>query len=209
MKHTKKLSILILLLICFLASPIAVSALPNPAYVPGEILIKYKPSFRAAATAYYKAQWGISTLQSFKAIGVSRVKLPKGMVTGKKLRLAGKGQPGAFGGPRGDLYIQAKVLNDSSFSLVGRDLYIDREIKLTDAIMGTQIQVPTIDEKQLNLKIPAGTQHQTKLRMKGYGLPEMKEGRRGDLYARILVKIPKRLNKKQKSLIRELSKAGL
>ena len=137
------------------------------------------------------------------------VKLPKGMVTGKKIRLAGKGQPGAFGGPPGDLYIQAKVFNDSPFSLVGRDLYIDREVKLTDAIMGTQIQVPTIDEKQLNLKIPAGTQHQTKLRMKGYGLPEMKGGRRGDLYARILVKIPKRLDKKQKSLIRELSKTGL
>ena len=137
------------------------------------------------------------------------VKLPKGMVTGKKLRLAGKGQPGAFGGPPGDLYIQARVLDDASFSLVGHDLYIDREIKLTEALMGTQIEVPTVDGKGLNLKIPAGTQHQTKLRMKGYGLPEMKKNRRGDLYARILVKIPKRLNKKQKSLIKELSEAGL
>jgi curved DNA-binding protein len=137
------------------------------------------------------------------------VKLPKGMVTGKKLRLSGKGQPGAFGGPPGDLYIQAKVLDDSVFSLVGHDLYIDKEIKLTEALMGTEITVPTVDGKDLNLKIPVGTQHQTKLRMKGYGLPEMKKGRRGDLYARILVKIPKRLNKKQKSLIQELSQAGL
>jgi curved DNA-binding protein len=80
---------------------------------------------------------------------------------------------------------------------------------LTEALTGTQIQVPTVDGKDLNLKIPAGTQHQTKLRMKGYGLPEMKKSRRGDLYARILVKIPKRLNKKQKSLIQELSEAGL
>jgi curved DNA-binding protein len=131
------------------------------------------------------------------------------MVTGKKLRLSGKGQPGAFGGPPGDLYIQAKVLDDSVFSLVGHDLYIDKEIKLTEALMGTEITVPTVDGKDLNLKIPVGTQHQTKLRMKGYGLPEMKKGRRGDLYARILVKIPKRLNKKQKSLIQELSQAGL
>ncbi|MES0350279.1 MAG: DnaJ C-terminal domain-containing protein [Desulfobacteria bacterium] len=137
------------------------------------------------------------------------VKLPKGMVTGKKLRLAGKGQPGAFGGPPGDLYIQAKLLDDSAFSLVGHDLYIDREIKLTEALMGTEITVPTVDGKDLKLKIPVGTQHQTKLRMKGYGLPEMKKGRRGDLYARILVKIPKRLNKKQKSLVQELSEAGL
>jgi len=137
------------------------------------------------------------------------VKLPKGMVSGKKLRLAGKGQPGAFGGPPGDLYVQAKVLDDPTFSLVGHDLFVDREIKLTEALLGTQIKVPTVDGKELNMKIPAGTQHQTKLRMKGYGLPEMKEGRRGDLYARILVKTPKRLNKKQKGIVQELSEAGL
>jgi curved DNA-binding protein len=137
------------------------------------------------------------------------VKLPKGMVTGKKLRLAGKGQPGAFGGPPGDLYIQAKVLDDPVFRAVGQDLYIDREIKLTEALIGTQIQIPTVDGKDLSLTIPPGTQHQTKMRMKGYGLPEMKKGQQGDLYARILVRIPKRLKKKQKALIQELSETGL
>jgi len=137
------------------------------------------------------------------------VKIPKGMATGKKLRLAGKGQPGVFGGPPGDLYIQAKVLDDPVFSVVGRDLYIDREIKLTEALLGTQIQIPVVDGKDLNLKIPPGTRHQTKMRMKGYGLPEMKKGQRGDLYARILVKTPRRLNKKQKALIQELSETGL
>jgi len=131
------------------------------------------------------------------------------MATGKKLRLAGKGQPGAFGGPPGDLYIQAKVLDDPVFSLVGHDVYVDREIKLTEALLGTQIQIPTVDGKNLNLKIPPGTQHQTKMRMKGYGLPEMRTNRRGNLYARILVKPPKRLNKKQKALIQELSETGL
>jgi curved DNA-binding protein len=137
------------------------------------------------------------------------VKIPKGMATGKKLRLAGKGQPGALGGPPGDLYIQAKVLDDPVFSLVGHDLYVDREIKLTEALLGTQIQVPTVDGKNLNLKIPPGTQHHTKMRIKGYGLPEMKGGQRGSLYARIVVKTPKRLNKRQKALIQELSENGL
>ncbi len=137
------------------------------------------------------------------------VKIPKGMVTGKKLRLAGKGQPGAFGGPPGDLYIQTKVLDDSVFRLVGHDLHIDREIRLTDALLGTQMQIPTVDGKDLNLKIPAGTQHQRKMRLKGYGLPEMKKGRRGDLYARILVRMPKRLTKKQRAIIQELTEAGL
>ncbi|MBW2020170.1 MAG: DnaJ domain-containing protein [Deltaproteobacteria bacterium] len=137
------------------------------------------------------------------------VKIPKGMVTGKKLRLAGKGQPGAFGGPPGDLYIQAKVLDDPVFSRVDHDLYIDREIKLAEALLGTQIQVPTVDGKDLNLKIPPGTQHHTKMRLRGYGLPEMKKGHRGDLYVRILVKMPKRLNKRQKALIQELAETGL
>lgn len=137
------------------------------------------------------------------------VKIPKGMATGKKLRLAGKGQPGAFGGPPGDLYIQAKVLDDPVFSVDGHDLYVDREIKLTEALLGTQIQIPTVDGKNLSLKIPPGTQHQTKMRIKGYGLPEMKKGQRGNLYARIIIKAPKRLNKRQKALIQELSETGL
>jgi curved DNA-binding protein len=137
------------------------------------------------------------------------VNIPKGMVTGKKLRLAGKGQPGALGGPPGDLYIQAKVLEHPVFSRVGHDLYIDREVRLSDALLGTQIQIPTLDGKDLNIKIPAGTQHNTKMRLKGFGLPEIKEGQRGDLYARILVKVPKRLSKKQKAVIQELAEAGL
>jgi len=137
------------------------------------------------------------------------VKIPKGMGTGKKLRLAGKGQPGPFGGPPGDLYIQAKVVDDSHFSVVGHDLYTDQEIKLTEALLGTEIQVPTVDGKNLKLKIPAGTHHQTKMRLKGYGLPEMNKPQRGDLYARILIKTPKRLTKKQKALIEELSETGL
>ncbi len=137
------------------------------------------------------------------------VNVPKGMVTGKKLRLAGKGQPGALGGPPGDLYIQAKVLDHPVFSRVDHDLYIDREIRLSDALLGTKIQIPTLDGKDLNLKIPAGTQHHTKLRLKGFGLPKMKKGHRGDLYARILVKVPKRLNKKQKAVVEELAEAGL
>ena len=137
------------------------------------------------------------------------VNIPKGMVTGKKLRLAGKGQPGALGGPPGDLYIQAKVLEHPVFGRVGHDLYIDREVRLSDALLGTQIQIPTLDGKDLKLRIPAGTQHNAKMRLKGFGLPEIKKGHRGDLYARILVKVPKRLNKKQKAVIQALAEAGL
>jgi len=137
------------------------------------------------------------------------VNIPKGMLSGKKLRLAGKGQPGAFGGPPGDLYIQAKVLRDPIFGQVGQDLYVDREIRLTDALLGTRVEIPTLEGKKLNLKVPAKTQHNTKMRLKGFGLPKMKNGQRGDLYARILVKFPKRLSKKQKALIQDLAETGL
>jgi curved DNA-binding protein len=137
------------------------------------------------------------------------VKIPKGMVTGKKLRLAGNGQPGAFGGPAGDLYIQTKVLDDPVFSRVDYDLYIDREVKLTEALLGTKIQIPTLGGKDLNLKIPPRTRHNTKMRLEGFGLPRMKGGKRGDLFARIVVKIPERFSKSQKALIQELSETGM
>ncbi len=138
-----------------------------------------------------------------------KVTIPKGMVTGKKLRLVGKGQPGVFGGPSGDLYIQAKVLEDPVFSPRNHDLFIDREIRMTEALLGTRIQIPTVDGKSLNLKIPPRTQHNTKMRLKGFGLPRMTDGKRGDLYARILIKIPKRLTKKQNEMIQELAETGL
>ncbi len=80
---------------------------------------------------------------------------------------------------------------------------------MTDALLGAQIQIPTIDGKDLNLKIPPGTQHQRKMRLKGYGLPEMKKGRRGDLYVRILVPMPKRFTKKQRAVVKELAETGL
>jgi len=138
-----------------------------------------------------------------------KVQIPKGMVTGSKLRLAGKGQPGAYGGPAGDLYIQSKVMPDPIFSYEDHDVYVDREVKLTDLLLGTKIEVPTLDGKSLSLKVPAGTQPNTKMRLRGYGLPQMRKDQRGDLYVRIVAKIPKSLNKKQKSLVQDLAKAGL
>ncbi len=137
------------------------------------------------------------------------VKIPKGMAPGKKLRLAGKGKPGHFGGPGGDLYIQVKALPHSVFTVEEHDLIIEREIKLTEAVLGTKIEVPTLDEKHLSLKIPPGTHSQTKMRLKGYGLPFMGKNKRGDQYVRILVKTPKRLTKKQKELVQELAVSGL
>ncbi|MCK4468155.1 MAG: DnaJ domain-containing protein, partial [Desulfobacterales bacterium] len=110
------------------------------------------------------------------------IKIPKGMISGKKLRLAGKGQQSPYGGPPGDLYIQSKVLSDPVYSVKGYNLYINREIKLSEALLGTSISVPTVEGKKLSLKIPAGTKHKTKMRLSGYGLPNMHSQGKGDLF---------------------------
>ena len=137
------------------------------------------------------------------------VKIPAGLITGKKLRLAGKGNPSPYGGPSGDLYIKSQVLNDPVFSAENQDLYLNRELKISEAILGTTIAVPTIADKQLSLKIPPGTKHGTKMRLPGHGLPTMKDNRKGDLYVRILINVPKQLNEDQTKIVEELAATGL
>jgi curved DNA-binding protein len=136
------------------------------------------------------------------------VKVPAGVAAGQKLRLRGKGQSGHYGGPPGDLYIQIKVLDHPVFRRVKDDLYIEQSIKFSEAVLGTEIEVPTIDRKRLKLKIPPGTQDNAKFRLKGYGLPHMKGQGRGDAYAQISISVPKKINNKQKSLIKSVAEAG-
>ncbi len=137
------------------------------------------------------------------------VKIPRGMIGGKKLRLAGKGEPSPYGGPSGDLFIQSKIQPDSVYDVDGHDLFVNREVKLSEALLGTTISVPTLDGRELSLKIPPGTKHRTKMRLAGHGLPHMKGSGRGDLYVSILVGMPGNLTDKQKRLVEELAEAGL
>ncbi len=137
------------------------------------------------------------------------VKIPKGLISGKKLRLAGKGSPSPVGGPPGDLFIQAKVLNDPLYRAEAFDLHMKQELKLSEAVLGTSISVSTLDDKELSLKIPPGTRPGTKMRMPGHGLPHMKGNKKGDLYVKIQIKLPRQLTNEQKKLIEELAKTGL
>ncbi len=137
------------------------------------------------------------------------VKVPAGINGGRKLRLQGKGEPGINGGPPGDLYIKIIVPDHPLFRREGDDLYIKKKIKFSEAALGTDIEVQTIDQKKLRLKIPPGTQNNAKFRLKGYGLPHMKDTGRGDAYAEISVDVPKNLNERQKALLRSLQEEGL
>jgi curved DNA-binding protein len=150
----------------------------------------------------------ISLQHGGKAEQIS-VKIPKGMIEGKKLRLTGKGEPGPFGGSPGDLYIQAKLVKDPVFEVQEHDLYIDKTVKLSEALLGTDVPVSTIKGKEITLKIPEGTQHKTKMRLAGMGLPKMNSTEKGDLYVRIHVKMPRKLTDEQKKAIEKLMEAGL
>lgn len=137
------------------------------------------------------------------------VKIPTGISSGKKLRLPGKGMPGVNGGPNGDLYLNINVLPHPIFARDGNDLYIEKTIKFTQAALGTAIDVPTLDGTTKRLKIAPGTQNNTKIRMKGYGVPGLKGTLRGDQYVKINVEVPKRLTEKQLKLIEQLATDGI
>jgi curved DNA-binding protein len=137
------------------------------------------------------------------------VKIPAGISSGKKLRLPGKGLSGYNGGPAGDLYLNINVLPHPIYARDGNDLYIEKTIKFTQAVLGTTIDVPTLDGSVKRLKISPGTQNNTKIRMKGYGVPGLKGAPKGDQYVKINVEVPKKLSDRQAKLVQQLADDGL
>ena len=137
------------------------------------------------------------------------VRIPAGISTGKRLRIRGKGGKGPAPGADGDLFIRVTVQKHPLFSREGNDLTLDKEIRLSDALLGTTITVPTIQGKNVSLRIPAGTRSHTRLRLKGYGMPVLGRKGKGDAFVRVIVQIPEKLTKKQKELVQELQKEGL
>jgi curved DNA-binding protein len=153
-----------------------------------------------------------SRIVSYEADGRKEsvsVKIPAGIANGQKLRLPGKGYPGAYGGSPGDLFIQVRVLDHPLFRRENADLHLKKEIKFSEAALGTEIEVNTIDKKLLKLKIPPGSRDGTKFRLKGHGLPRMKEPGRGDTLVELAIEVPSKLNKKQRALLKSLAEAGL
>ena len=136
------------------------------------------------------------------------VKIPPGIAPGKKLRLAGKGMEGSNGGPSGDLYLQISMMEHPIYQREGDHLIVEKEISFPEAALGTTIEVPTLEGTK-KVRIPPGTQSHTKLRLRGLGLPHFKKESRGDEYVRVIVRVPKRMGDKAKTLIQELSREGI
>jgi DnaJ-class molecular chaperone len=139
--------------------------------------------------------------------GAMVIKIPQGAKNGTELRFAGKGMPGPNGAPSGDLYITIRVETPREFQIVGDNMGIALELEFTQAILGDIVEIPVVDVTQVNglgktnLKIPAGTQPGTQFRIRGKGMPRLNGRGQGDVIVQVFVKIPQKVNKKQKELL--------
>ncbi|OUS28490.1 molecular chaperone DnaJ [Gammaproteobacteria bacterium 45_16_T64] len=129
------------------------------------------------------------------------VKIPPGVDTGDRIRLAGEGEAGAQGGPAGDLYVQVAVKDHAIFQREGKDLYTEVPISFVDAALGGELEVPTLDGR-VKLKIPAESQTGKLFRLRGKGVAPVRGGAAGDLLCRVILETPVNLNKDQKELLR-------
>jgi len=136
---------------------------------------------------------------------VVNIKIPAGVHEGQGVRVAEEGEPGRDGGPRGDLYCYVRIKPHEFLERDGSDLISIVPISFTQASLGAEIEVPSLDGMK-ELKIPAGTQHGSVFRIKGQGLPDIRTRRTGDELVQIMVEVPTRLNAKQEELLREFAK---
>lgn len=134
------------------------------------------------------------------------VKIPAGIDNGQTIVMNGQGEPGARGGPNGDLYIRVTVRPHKLFQRDGTTLLLDMPITMSQATLGADIDIPTLKQK-VKYRIPEGTQSGAEFRLKGYGLPSLRNGATGDLLVRVRVEVPKRLTDKQKELLRKLEES--
>lgn len=135
------------------------------------------------------------------------VKIPSGIKDGQKVRLRGKGLPGTNGGQAGDLLVEVAIKADPVFTRQERDLRADISINLYDALLGGTVQVPTLNGRA-QLKIPAGSQNGTRMRLKGQGMPATKKESAGDLYVTFKVILPTALSEEARELVSRLAEAA-
>ncbi len=136
-----------------------------------------------------------------------QVRIPAGVESGQRLRVAGKGGQSPAGGPAGDLLLEIEVDADPNFSREGNNLYAKVQIPFSGACLGTSVEIPTLDGNK-RVKVPPGITSGGKIRLAGFGIVPRK-GPKGDLYAIVEVTVPKKLTDEQQKLLEELKEAGL
>jgi molecular chaperone DnaJ len=129
------------------------------------------------------------------------VKVPAGVRDGARIKLSGRGEPGAAGGQPGDLYVRVQVARDATFGRKGDELTLELPVSYSEAALGAHVQVPTLHDA-VTLKIPAGTPTGKTFRLKGRGAP--KKGGHGDLLVTVKVDVPGKLSREEKQLLKDL-----
>ncbi|MBP7242837.1 molecular chaperone DnaJ [Amaricoccus sp.] len=136
------------------------------------------------------------------------VKVPAGVETGTRIRLAGEGEAGLRGGPSGDLYIFVEVTPHPIFERDSTNLYCRIPVSMATAALGGEIDAPTLDGGRTRVKVPAGVQSGKQLRLRGKGMPALRGGGPGDLYIELAVETPVNLTQRQRELLREFESEG-
>ena len=145
---------------------------------------------------------GTGVIPKTEKIGI---KIPPGVDTGSKVRIAGKGEAGKYGGPSGDLYIVTRVRSHPFFERKGDNIYCVVPVTVTEAALGSQITVPTVDGN-VTMKIPEGTQSNQVFRLANKGVPKLKESGRGDQFVEVKIVVPKNLDERSKQLLKDFER---
>jgi curved DNA-binding protein len=172
---------------------------------PGEdISMELEISFR---DAYYGGEKRVAFNRNDNAEEVT-VKIPAGANTGTRVRIQGKGGEGIRGGEPGDLNLIIEVAGDPLFTREGNDIIVGKLIRFTEAALGTALDIETLEGTR-RVKVPAGIQPGTRIRLKGFGFPHLGGNGRGDFYVRIGVSVPEQLTAVQRELLQDLAEKGL
>lgn len=134
-----------------------------------------------------------------------KIKIPAGVDSGSRLRLQGEGEGGVRAGPSGDLYVFIYVREHPFFKREGNDIVCEIPLSFSQAVLGTDISIPTINGTK-KVRIPAGTQSESTIRLRGLGIPDLNGYSRGDQYIKVKVMTPKKLSKSKRRLFEELAK---
>jgi molecular chaperone DnaJ len=146
---------------------------------------------------------GAGRVQHTKTLSV---KVPAGVDEGDQIRLAGEGEAGENGGPPGDLFVQIRLKPHPLFKREQDDLYCEMPVSFTTAVLGGELEVPTLDGRA-SIKVPPGTQSEKLFRLRGKGVRNVRSGQTGDLYCRISVETPVNLTARQKELLQEFERS--
>jgi len=149
------------------------------------------------------------SLDTGRGVETLDVAIPIGIEEGQKLRLKGKGPLDPRTGQRSDLHVKITIAPHPLFQRKGNDLIMEKEVKLTEMVLGAKVRVSTIDNQQIELKIPAHSRTNCMMRIKGKGIPGTKDKPDGNLLVRLLPQLPSDVNEHQEQLFEELAKTGL